>query len=159
MTKAERKPRIIKKLSKRLAEILPKRYCDHWVDDDVMEGAYDNNTRVKGCLMIGGGVDYWGEGQDAFTICTDFSDRYEWMGMFGFYPDGHQFEYWPVIDPKKRTGKRLIDIAKLIAANNEQEFNRPVKNIEFEIKAADFIYERSPILRKYANTRNRLIKG
>jgi len=100
-------PRIEKKLSKRLIQILPEMYRDAWKCDE---------THV---MCVGGGTDYWGEGQDAYTVLEDFTGinqgGYCWFGLWGFYPDGHRFERYPVPDKKKQTGKRIIEIAKIIA--------------------------------------------
>lgn len=113
-------PRIEKKLSKRLVELLPKTY--HYL-------AWKCNSSQV--FHVGGGVDYWGEGQDSYTVLKDFAfgqSPYEWLGMFGFYPEGHRFAHYPIHDKRRRTGKRIIEIAKLIRRNGEREFRVPISN-------------------------------
>lgn len=101
--------RIEKKLSKRIAQILPNEFKDAWVCDET------------GCLHVGGGLDYWGEGQDAHSVLASFASLcgggYEWYGIFGFYPEGHAFEHYPYPDQKRKTGKRIIEVAQLIASS------------------------------------------
>jgi len=98
------KERIIKKLSKRIIEILPGDYQDAWVCCD------------RG-WCIGGELDYWGEGTDDYTVLEDFkwNASYEWSGIFGFYPAWHQLAGYPIHDHKRKTGQRLIEVARLLA--------------------------------------------
>lgn len=103
--------RIEKKLSQRLVEILPEWYRDAWKCEE---------TQV---MCTGGGTDYWGEGMDAYTVYENFigadGGGYEWSGIWGFYPEGHELEHYPLHDKKRLTGKRIIEIAKMIAGRPE----------------------------------------
>lgn len=105
--------RIEKKLSKRIVELLPKTYArDAWEDD-------------YGCMVIGGEDDGWGNTTDVYSVLDDLSG-YEWWGMFGEHPHCHNFAYSPLLDPKKPTGKRVIQMAKLVAENGERAFKTAV---------------------------------
>ena len=101
--------RINKKLSKRLSEILPNEYKDAWK----MSRSDDDGYILKGTLCLGGGVDYWGEGQDHETIFECYSQQFGWSGIFGFHPEGHPLSGYPLLDKKRFTGKRAIEIAKI----------------------------------------------
>lgn len=116
------KARIIKKLSKKLSDILPKKIADSWVDKhEVMEIAYEQGTRVSNCLMMGGELDYWGEGTDAYTVHEWFVDRIVWMLDLPLYPEGHDFENYPDHSSLKRlTGQYLLELARTIKAKTEQ---------------------------------------
>lgn len=100
--------RIEKKLSKRLTQILPCKYRNAWKCKDTF------------VMCTGGGVNYWGEGEDSYTVYEDFigtqQSGYIWEALWGIYPEGHQFESFPIPDKKRQTGKRLIEIAKMIAS-------------------------------------------
>lgn len=116
------KARIEKKICKKLAQILPPEfYRDAWTDSEVTEKALDQGSRVSGLLCVGGGVDYWGEGQDEYTVLEDFKNHYDWHPpIYNPYPDGHQFERLPMPSKKRLTGYYLIKCAKKIAKNKQQ---------------------------------------
>jgi len=52
------KARIEKKLSKRLVQLHPALYRKAWRDDEHSELAYEQRTRGRHCLSVGGGTDY-----------------------------------------------------------------------------------------------------
>lgn len=109
------KPRIEKKLSKRLAEIAPSLFGDAWVDRDKMESSWDQGVGVSHCLCVGGGVDYWGEGQDAYTVWAAWTGHsywaWEWHGDFPDYPEGHEFHGYPDTRSFKATTHNLLRLA------------------------------------------------
>ncbi len=108
------KARIVKKLSKRIKELLPKQYEESWVDEEIMCEAWVDKNTINNSLRIGGELDYWGEGTDDYSILEHFkSFIYDW-GFWGLYPEGHRFENLPLGDPKRRklTGKYIIELAK-----------------------------------------------
>lgn len=69
-------PRLEKKLSKRLCEIAPNLFKDAWVDNDVMESACGAGVSTSNAMMIGGGIDYWGEANDAYTCWKWWTDSW-----------------------------------------------------------------------------------
>lgn len=112
------KARIEKKLCKKIAEILPRKYYgDAWLDkDEPSELAYKQGSRVSGILCIGGGVDCWGEGQDGYTVLKSFIQVVDWCKpLHKPYPKGHELEHYPMPLGKRFTGKFLIECARKIA--------------------------------------------
>ena len=109
------KARIIKKLSKKLSLILPKEYKASWVDNSVMEESWEQGSMVSNCTMIGGGLDYWGEGTDHYTVLYDFRWHFlQWQGLWGVYGEYEEFEDMPKPAPYRLTGQKLIELARLI---------------------------------------------
>lgn len=106
--------RIEKKLSKHLVELLPKVYKYAWKEYGVNEQAYSEGNRVKNCFCVGGGVDYWGEGEDAYTVWDDFKSNYMFIGNFPVRDiNGFEFE-WPDTSGFKETTPNLIKLAREI---------------------------------------------
>ncbi|HBO4616644.1 TPA: hypothetical protein NIE10_001813 [Pseudomonas aeruginosa] len=105
------KARIEKKLSKRLVELYPALYCSAWRDEEPSALAYEQGSRVRHVLSVGGGVDYWGEGQDAYTVWQDWLMSWEWHGPFETYPEGHRHEYLPDTEGFKPTTRNLLQLA------------------------------------------------
>ncbi|CAI8718083.1 hypothetical protein EMIT051CA3_110093 [Pseudomonas chlororaphis] len=67
------KARIEKKLSKRLVQLYPSNFGSAWVDDgEPSVLAYEQNTRVSHVLSVGGGTDWQGDGEDAFTVWVEW---------------------------------------------------------------------------------------
>ena len=90
------KARIEKKLSKRLVEIAPSIFRGVWIDkDEPSDLAYEQRTRVSHVWSVGGGTDYLGEGQDAYTAWQDWKMNWFWHGDFESFTHGHQFEGYP----------------------------------------------------------------
>lgn len=69
-----------KKLSKKLKEAAPKLFKGAWKCEE------------SNVWCIGGGVDYWGEGLDAYSCFEWIYKNYEYFGDFPVYPEGHKFE-------------------------------------------------------------------
>lgn len=70
------KARTEKKLSKHLVRTHPSLYRRAWIDkDEPSELAYEQNTRVSNVPSVGGGTDYWGDGQDAYTVWADWKSN------------------------------------------------------------------------------------
>lgn len=104
--------RIEKKLSKRLAQWCPNLFEKAWVlNDDVSELAYEQGSHITHCYHVGGGVDYWGEGQDAYSVWEHWSNQWPWIGDFPSYPAGHELEHYPDISGFRPTTKNLINLA------------------------------------------------
>lgn len=110
------KARIIKKLSKKLRLMLPKEYKDSWVEREVIEESWEQGSMVSNCQMVGGGLDYWGEGEDHYTVLYDFKYHLlEWQGLWGFYDDENDDYYgMPKGAPYRLTGQKLIMLARLV---------------------------------------------
>lgn len=94
------KPRIEKKLSKRLVAILvnhPRLLGDVWIDNEYeryvslwrgvdkppatpgeVRRYYEAKARVNHVPSVGGGSDYWGEGQDHFTVYAAYKEHMYW---------------------------------------------------------------------------------
>lgn len=112
------KARQLKKLSKKIAAILPKIYYDAWVDTEVMESAWAQGSKVSGETRIGGESDYWGEGTDDYSVFNDFILNIDtWVYPYPIYPDGHEFERMPNLPASRipMTGKTAIEHAKVIS--------------------------------------------
>lgn len=94
------KARIEKKLSKKLTELLPETYSDAWqgCSSEPSELASRQGSCVSGLMYVGGGLDYWGEGQDEYSVWEHFSLNWYWILDFDVYPEGHRYEYYPNID-------------------------------------------------------------
>ena len=104
--------RIEKKLSKRLAQWCPNLFKDAWIlDDEVSELAYTQGSKITHCYHVGGELDYWGEGQDAFSVWEYWLATWDWQGDFPNYPAGHEFEHYPDTSGFKPTTKNLINLA------------------------------------------------
>ena len=107
------KARIEKKLSKKVTQLAPKMFKDAWVDTYyISELAYEQGSRVRRVLYMGGGTDYWGEANEAYTAWEWFLDSYMWQGHFKPYPTGHEFEDYPNTDEFKKTTINLLRFAK-----------------------------------------------
>ena len=113
------KARIQKKLSKKIAAIVPKMYKDSWVDDEISELSWSQGVRVSHIVSVGGELDCWGEGQDYCSVLEDFSKHYDWnRPIYNPYPDGHKWQGMPMRDSNRKTGKYLIECARKIASYN-----------------------------------------
>ncbi|MDI5830657.1 hypothetical protein [Shewanella xiamenensis] len=141
------KPRIEKKLSKKLAAILknvrgftPK---DVWIDKEYSNEACDihwtyNNqngltskqkrenwqrtgVRVNNMPSVGGGLDYWGEAYDVYSVLESAIGVLKWV-MFPC----DEFDIdtgkggWPIVNVRL-TGKKVIDLAKRYANGERKE--------------------------------------
>lgn len=111
------KARIEKKLSKRLVQIDPDGYRHAWISDsEPTELAYAQGSRVANIYCIGGGCDYWGEGQDAYTVWEDFKRNWMWSSVFEHYPEGHKNEFIPDTTGFRPTTRNLLKLAAREAA-------------------------------------------
>lgn len=110
------KARIEKKLSKKLVKLAPKLFSGAWVccGGEPSELAYKQGSCVSNIWYVGGGLDYWGEGQDAYTAWQWWIDNFEWHGPFDSYPDGHEFEGFPDLTGFKQTTRSLLKLAKIV---------------------------------------------
>lgn len=119
------KPRIEKKLSKRLLQLAPSIFSGAWVDREVMDSAWDCGVSVSHCYSVGGGLDYWGEGQDAYTIWAAWTGcgmrGWEWYGQFESYPEGHEFFGYPDTKRFKPTTRNLLKLAVQYEAKQPAE--------------------------------------
>jgi hypothetical protein len=109
------KARIEKKVCKKLVEAAPKLFKDAWQEchKEPSELAYKQGSCVSGLWCVGGGVDYWGEGQDAYTALEFMESNYEWIGDFPTYPESHEFAHYPNTDGFKPTARNLINLARV----------------------------------------------
>lgn len=106
------KARVIKKLSKKLVESAPKLFRGAWVDSEIMVEAWEQGSSVSHVWSMGGGVDYWGEGEDTQTALQCIQSCWFWLGDFPCYEDGHKFEGYPNTGKFKPTGKNLLALAR-----------------------------------------------
>ena len=108
------KARIEKKVCKRLVEVAPKLFKGAWQEahEEPTELAYKQRSCVSGLYFVGGGVDYWGEGQDAYTALEFMELNFHWIGHFPEYPDGHEFAHYPNVGSFKPTVRNLIKLAR-----------------------------------------------
>ena len=95
------KQRQLKKLSKKIVELVPNEFKHAWLCKDT------------GILNVGGELDYWGEGTDYMPCWWAFMENLAWDDRFnnGHYPNGHEFENYPICSKKKTT---TINIFKIL---------------------------------------------
>lgn len=124
------KPRIEKKLSKRLFQLAPKLFSDAWIDNEcdprTKHFKHQNNgtltprqirenwqqrVSVNHIPSIGGELDYWGEGTDWYTLWSWWKSNWEWHGDFEPYPDDHRFCGLPNVEGFRPTTRNLLRIA------------------------------------------------
>jgi hypothetical protein len=106
------KARIEKKLSNHLVRLHPSLYRRAWIDkDEPSELSYEQRTRVSQVLSVGGGTDYWGDGQDAYTVWADWKMNWCWHGPFEAHPEGHESEGYPDTGSFKPTTRNLLKLA------------------------------------------------
>ena len=110
------KARIEKKLSKKAVEIAPNIFRGDWCawicSDETTELAYKQGSCVSNVYYIGGGVDYWGEGEDAYTVWEWVCSNWFYLGGFPPYPEGHEFAYHPDTDGFKSTTRNLLNLLR-----------------------------------------------
>ena len=106
------KARIIKKLSKKLVEAAPKLFNGAWVNEEIIEEAWSQGSRVSHVFYMGGGCDEWVEGADDETALSYFKSCWFWLGNFPPYGDGHEFQGFPNTGNFKPTGKNLLKLAR-----------------------------------------------
>lgn len=105
------KARIEKKLCKRLVQLAPKIFNDAWVyKEEPSNLAYEQGSRVSHILSVGGGVDYWGEGQDVYTTWELWRMNWMWYGPFEPCVDG-DYEGYPNTKNFKPTTRNLLKLA------------------------------------------------
>lgn len=106
------KARIEKKLSKRLVQLHPAVYRRAWIDKgEPSELAYSQRSRVSHALSVGGGTDYWGDSQDAYTVWADWQMNWCWHGPFEEYPHGHNLARYPNTEGFRPTTRNLLKLA------------------------------------------------
>ncbi|MGL4752729.1 MAG: hypothetical protein ACRCXB_09995 [Aeromonadaceae bacterium] len=109
------KARIEKKISKKLVKIAPSLFKNAWIyRGEPSDLAYEQGSCVSDIWHMGGGLDYWGEGQDAYTAWQWWLDSFMWHGPFASYPDGHEFEGYPDLTGFKQTTRNLLNLAALV---------------------------------------------
>lgn len=108
--------RIEKKLSKRLVQEAPNLFKDAWQMVDMPSLLADNSgSNITNTYHVGGGVDYWSEGCEAYSVWEWWADNaWCWHGNFPSYPAGHKFEHSPNTEGFKPTVSNLIKLAKSI---------------------------------------------
>lgn len=79
-----RSKRLIKKLSKKLAPL----FDDVWVCEDREELYYNGDfyyhVTAKGIPHVGGGLDYWGEAEDYYTVLEAAENLFwSWQSFCG----------------------------------------------------------------------------
>ena len=106
------KARIEKKLSNRLVQLHPALYRRAWIDKgEPSELAYEQRTRVSNVRSVGGGTDYWGDGQDAYTVWADWKMNWCWHGPFEEYPHDHKSAHYPNTEGFRPTTRNLLKLA------------------------------------------------
>ncbi|PBO08792.1 hypothetical protein [Aeromonas salmonicida] len=130
------KPRIEKKLSKKLHAILGNLLGEVWIDDELelcrrhrryrddppLTGKQERQNRqirvsVNHMPSLGGGLDYWGEGQDHHSILDAARDLLPWRFGEKTDPDGPHGG-WPLLKAKM-TSIWVIKHAKLYALQEQ----------------------------------------
>ena len=105
------KARIEKKLCGRLVQMAPVIFKDAWVDkEEPSKLAYEQGSMVSHILSVGGGLDYWGEGQDVYTAWELWRMNWMWYGPFEQCSDGDYGNY-PDTRNFKPTTRNLLKLA------------------------------------------------
>lgn len=130
------KPRILKKLSRRVYEIAGDRFDVPYRDEEPIGSlAYDFKVRpkaevtakvfrdhcnamsnIRGCLVVGGGPDYWGEYDDPVTLFAAAKEAVLWeFGLPRSWKDaeGDLHPDWPSW-PRRLTGKEVIRLLRIM---------------------------------------------
>ena len=103
-------PRIEKKVSKRLFEVAPSQFYDVWQNNECPTDYADSKgSSITGCLMIGGGLSYWGEGEDAYSLYDSFMQSWMFCNRFTL---GWDCDNWPDTGKFKPTAKNIISLAR-----------------------------------------------
>lgn len=113
------KARIEKRLSKRLVDLAPSIFHDAWRDEEISELAYTQSTSVSHVLSVGGGVDYWGEGMEAYTCWRLWRMNWMWHGDFKKYPEGHERAFYPDTEGFRPTTQNLLRLAAQCQSRNQ----------------------------------------
>ncbi len=156
------KPRIEKKLSKKLHAILGNLLGEVWIDDELelcrrhrryrddppLTGNQERqNRQMRVCVnhmpSIGGGFDYWGEGQDSHSVLWVAKEVLLWH--FGKETDeAGPYGGWPLLRAKM-TGAWVIKHAKLYAMQEQAKAAKKARDKAFveQLKADGAIRWRS----------------
>ena len=131
------KPRIKKKVSKKLAAILGNLIGKVWIDNEYylherfwkangerLSGKHERiNRSAKVCVnhmpVVGGGLDYYGEYNEPSTVEDYVRDVFAWTFFLQKEEDELGRRGYPVIT-ERMTGKWLIEKAREYAASKEQ---------------------------------------
>lgn len=106
------KARIEKKLSKRLVQLMPKKFQRAWIDHQVMASSWDQGVRVSHCYSVGGEYcSYLGDCADTFTVWEWWTMNWFWIGPFELYPAGHELEHYPNTEGFRPTTRNLLRLA------------------------------------------------
>ncbi|MGP0015455.1 hypothetical protein, partial [Pseudomonas sp.] len=69
------------------------------------------SSRVGHVLSVGGGTDYWGDGQDAYTVWADWKSNWMWHGPFEEFPHDHKHAHFLNTDGFRPTTRNLLKLA------------------------------------------------
>ncbi|ELA9885208.1 hypothetical protein QRL11_004473 [Vibrio parahaemolyticus] len=72
-----RSRRLIKKISKELSPFFQDAWLFKYHDELVYHDEFIHDLSAKGIMHVGGGTDYWGEGQEAYTV-LEMAERVFW---------------------------------------------------------------------------------
>jgi len=72
-----RSRRLIKKISKSLSEFYKDAWLCDWDEDFIYGDEVFGGINAKGIMHVGGGLDYWGEANEAYTVLE--------MAQMGFW--------------------------------------------------------------------------
>lgn len=123
------KARIEKKLSKRLRQLMPTVLGKTWIDSsEPSELAYKQGTCVSHVVSVGGGTDFMGDGEDAFTAWEWWLLNWEWHGDFIPYPEGHRHECYPNTERFKCHTLNLLKLAVVAERSAHAEKERIAKS-------------------------------
>ncbi|MFM5223947.1 hypothetical protein ACET93_01890 [Aeromonas veronii] len=141
------KPRIEKKLSKKIHAILGNLLGEVWIDNELElhQRHYRHHNRDNSPLTgkqkrenwqmrvsvnhmpsIGGGLDYWGKGQDWHSVLRGAKDALPWCFGKKTDPDGPHGG-WPLLKAKM-TGIWVIKHAKLYAMQEQAKAAKEAYN-------------------------------
>lgn len=159
------KPRIEKKLSKKIHAILGNLLGEVWIDNELdlhqphwrwhngddrppLTGNQERENRqmrvsVNHMPSIGGGLDYWGEGQDSHSVLWVAKEVLLWH--FGKETDeAGPYGGWPLLRAKM-TGAWVIKHAKLYAMQEQAKAAKKARDKAFveQLKADGAIRWRS----------------
>ena len=101
-----RSRRLIKKLSKSLAAFYKDAWLCEW-DDELAYSDEIYSMSAKGIMHVGGGLDYWGEANEAYTVLEMAEMNFwDWASFCGCGICAHTFDMEPTSEVCKTITKR-----------------------------------------------------
>lgn len=119
-----RSRRLIKKISKKLAPYFKGAWISTFKDELYYKDEWFYKFHTKGIFHVGGGLDYWGEGEEAYTVLEAAEQAFwGWQSFCGckvcqnqFDPDSRQ-EICPESERRKKLSPTLPNLILALTDN------------------------------------------